>query len=251
MDFKDNCSRLAETFYSMGCNRKFIDEQIGKVVITPRGDLLKERRRGPPNRIAMITTFNRTLPPLSTIINKNGNILLIDRSIKDLFVNKPVISYRRNMNLKDLLEGDTMESNMKVIGKSKTCKEGNLCYKQLKMTSSFKIDKTNWQYDIYHHVNCKSRNVMCLMEYELCPGKQYVGKCETSLNIRIHVFKINSSVHVVRKCCVLIGWFQSWDNFSMCDSTCVCSVLKVVKRIRFSIYRVEEFGINFLRTFCI
>ena len=35
----------------------------------------------------------------------------------------------------------------------------------------------------------------------------------------IQGFKINSSAHVVRKCCVLIRSFQNLDNSSMCDST--------------------------------
>ena len=80
-DFKENCSQLAETFHSRGYNRKFIDEQIGQVFTAPRRNLLRDRRREPLNRIPMITTFNRPLPPLSKIINKNWNILQLDRNI--------------------------------------------------------------------------------------------------------------------------------------------------------------------------
>ena len=98
-DFKENCSQLAETFHSRGYNKKFIDEQIGKVFTTPRRDLLKDRRREPLHRIPMIITFNRTLPPLSKIISKNWNTLQIDRNLKDFFVNKPIISYRRNIDV--------------------------------------------------------------------------------------------------------------------------------------------------------
>ena len=83
--------------------------------MTPRNDLLKDRRREQPNRIPMITRFNRTLPPLRQIINKTWNILQIDRSIKDFFANKPIISYRRNMNLKDLLGSNAIENNIKEI----------------------------------------------------------------------------------------------------------------------------------------
>ena len=67
----------------------------------------------------------------------------------------------------------------------------------------------------------------------------------------IHDLKIDSKAHVEQKSYVLIGWFQSLDNVSMCDSTYVCSVLKFVKRIRFYIHRVKQSGINFLRTFYI
>ena len=58
------------------------------------------------------------------------------------------------------------------------------------------------------------------------------------LFVTIHDFKINSKAHVEQKSCVLIGWFQSLDNVSMCDSTYVCSVLKFVTRMRFYIHRV-------------
>ena len=70
-DFKESCSQLEETFHSRGYNRNFIDEQIKQVATNPRNDLHKERRGELPNGIPMITTFNRTLPPLSKIINKN------------------------------------------------------------------------------------------------------------------------------------------------------------------------------------
>ena len=149
-----------------------------------------------------IYCFYITLPSLSKIINKNWKILQIDRNIKDFFVNKPIISYRRNRNLKDMLGSNTIENNIKVIRKSKgenknvigkclPCfsKEGNLCCTQLKTTLSFKSNKINRRYDIYHHVSCKSSNLIYLMECELCPGKQFVGKCETSMNIRINTHR--------------------------------------------------------------
>ena len=202
IDFEDDCIKLAGTFQSRGYNKTFIEEQIRKAAETPRSDLLKEKIKEPATRIPFITTYNRTLPSLNGIISKHWNILQIDRDIKDIFVNKPIIAYRRNINLKDLIGSNIIQNNTKVnrksivskrniIGKCHPCfsKEGNLCCKQIKTTTSFKSDKTNRCFDIFHIVDCKSTMVIYLMECELCPGKQYVGKCETSLNMRINTHR--------------------------------------------------------------
>ena len=142
--------------------------------------------------------FNRTLPSVKNIINKHWDILQIDRNIKDSFTNKPVIAYRRNKNLRDFIGSNTIENNTKVIkrissngrkiGKCQPCfgRAGNLCCQQIKTTSTFKSDITEKVYNIFHDVNCKSTNLIYLMECTLCERKQYVGKCEWSFNRRIN-----------------------------------------------------------------
>ena len=166
------------------------------MVTTPWSHLLEEKTKETPTRIPFIN--NRTLPSLSEIINTHWSILQsIDRNISDVSVNKPIISCRRNANLKDFVGSHSIKINTNVnrkgrpmrrntIGKCKPCfsKEGNLCYIQIKPASSFKR-----HFDTYHNVDCKSMTVIYFMECDLCTGKQYVGKCESSLNIRINTHR--------------------------------------------------------------
>ena len=59
------------------------------------------------------------------------------------------------------------------------------CCNQVRITTTFKSEQQKNIYKIFHNINCTSSYVMCLMECILC-NKQYVGKAETSFNIRLN-----------------------------------------------------------------
>ena len=74
------------------------------------------------------------------------------------------------------------------IGRCKPCrsKMGNLCCKQVKTTSTFSNRITKKVFQIYHDLNCKSKNVIYLLECIKCENKPYIGKFETVGNERIN-----------------------------------------------------------------
>ena len=59
------------------------------------------------------------------------------------------------------------------------------CCKQVIPSSTFKSQETNKSYTMFDEVNCSSVSVIYLMECTSCK-KQYVGKSETSFNIRLN-----------------------------------------------------------------
>ena len=59
------------------------------------------------------------------------------------------------------------------------------CCKQLKTCSTFQSVFNKITFLIKHKVTCKSNCVIYLMECSLCEKRQYVGKCEYSLNLRM------------------------------------------------------------------
>ena len=118
----------------------------------------------------------------------------INKTISEKFTEKPLIAYRRNPNLQQLIGGHRIENNKVVKRKSKiqgSCtpcnsKKGNKCCKQLKNTTTFKNRHTNREYQIFHRVNCKSKNVIYLLECRRCEDKAYVGKTEIPVNQRMN-----------------------------------------------------------------
>ena len=73
----------------------------------------------------------------------------------------------------------------------------SLCCKQIRKTN-FKSRQFNKIYNIFHNVNCAIRYAIYLMKCILC-NKQYVGKTETSFNIRLNnhrkdVKKLNATM---------------------------------------------------------
>ena len=102
-DLLNNCNKLLNTFTSRGYDKKEINTQINKALQIPRETILKEKPKESSNRIPFIVTYNRTLPDLKNIVNKHWPILGIDRNISNVFEKPPIIAYRRNKNLRDLI----------------------------------------------------------------------------------------------------------------------------------------------------
>ena len=122
-------------------------------------------------------------------------MLSINVSLKDVFKQQPITAFKRNKNLKDLIGSNKIENNrvkkrkenLLKPGKCKPCLANSrtLCCKQVKNTTSFMSQQTKKTYTIYYEVNCTSMFIIYLMECTLC-NKQYVGKAETSFNVRLN-----------------------------------------------------------------
>ena len=158
--------------------------------------MLKEKEKSNQQPLTFITTYNRTLPNLKKVIDKNWHILQLNDQLQKTFSEKPVISYRRNRNLKDII-GSNIISNEKVVRKKVSLKQqqrycspcnsrrNNLCCKQDLKTNTFKSTSTNEEFKIYHELTCKSTYLIYLLECQL-HKVQYIGKCETPFNIRLN-----------------------------------------------------------------
>ena len=77
-------------------------------------------------RIPLVLKFNRTLPNIKEIIDKHWHLLQINPKLKNIFQERPVIGYRKNRNLKEII-GSNKILNYKVIRKKKAEKK-HLCY---------------------------------------------------------------------------------------------------------------------------
>ena len=104
------------------------------------------------------------------------------------------MAYKRCRNLKDYLGSNTIENDKvkrsehkKMNGSCKPCfgRTDALCCQQVITTDSFRSNTTQKCYKIFHHLNCKRKYSIYLMECNICK-LQYVGKTEWPMNIRIN-----------------------------------------------------------------
>ena len=164
-----------------------------------RDDTLKltNKNKIRTNRIPFITTFNLTLPPITNIIHKHWDILKLKPNLTDTFADPAMLTFRRSKNIKNMIGSNNIlhDRTLKKISRTKTlqsCQPCNnsssLCCKYLDSTSTFTSHVTNKTYNIYHKTNCKSKNVIYLLECTLY-SKQYVGKSEWPFNLRLNNYK--------------------------------------------------------------
>ena len=97
-------------------------------------------------------------------------------------------AFKRNKNLKELIKSST--TKWKDIMKKDECypcsvNNRTLSCKLLIFLSTLKGQQTDKSYSTFNEVNCFSAYVIYLMWWTLSK-KQYVGKSETSFNIRLN-----------------------------------------------------------------
>ena len=147
-------------------------------------ELLKERdsTTSKETKIPLVLTNSRSLPNISKVGRKNWNNLSVNKAFKEIFQNELATAFRRNKNLKELVRSNKIEytkvkrhNNIIKKGKCSPCSANNktLYCKQVIPSSAFKSQQT-----------CSSAYIIYAMECTLYK-KQYVGKSETSFNIRL------------------------------------------------------------------
>ena len=69
----NNCKRLLNTLTKTDYNKADTATQIDDAISVPRNELLNKIKKSNNERLPLAVTYNRTLPGLKTIIDKNGN----------------------------------------------------------------------------------------------------------------------------------------------------------------------------------
>ena len=93
-----------------------------------RKELLKERDN-PTSKvtaISLVLTYSRSLPNISKVVRKYWNILSINKAFKEIFQNEPIIAFRRNKNLKELIGSSKIEHNK--VKKHKNIMKKGKCF---------------------------------------------------------------------------------------------------------------------------
>ena len=163
-DFEYHLQELKERLVNQGYNKKSINQQFSKVITIDRNELLKKTRdKETQNKHPLQSACNRFLPNIGNIVRKHWNILNISRALQDFFQKEPITAFKRNRNLKELIESNCIKDgkvkrakNSFTIGKcsSYLSKNDNLCCSHLTSTATF-ISQQTKKIEIDHRVSCK------------------------------------------------------------------------------------------------
>ena len=77
----NKCKQSLNTLTKKGYNKAYTTTQINRVVIIPRNKSLNKIKTCNTERLPLTVTYNRTLPDLKTIIDKNWHILQIESNL--------------------------------------------------------------------------------------------------------------------------------------------------------------------------
>ena len=186
-DFLELAEKLKNDLVNRGHNSDKVSAEINRAGNMNRDLLLTYKPKVETNRTPLIVTYNKRLPNLKKIIDDTWNTLQINETEQEKFKEKPLVCFRRNRNLRDIL-GQTRISKNKVlrkkhraIGRCAPCRSrpDTKCCRHVISTTYFTNQAGDKRFDIRHRVGCKTKNAIYLGFCMKCNRKQYVGKVET------------------------------------------------------------------------
>ena len=136
-------------------------------------ELFTSKEKSNKNRVPLSIKYNRTPPNISKILNRNWNMLYINIEFHGVFQATPMIAFKRNKNLREIIGGHTVKQGKvskksldRLNGKSMPCSSTrpSLCFTQIVNTQTFMTQQTKRMFNIFHKLTCKSQYPIYLME---------------------------------------------------------------------------------------
>jgi hypothetical protein len=106
--------------------------------------------------------------------------------LSKVFPEPLMVAFKQPNSLRNLLVRAEMSKPNTTIGKSHSCGDKRCkCCKHMQHSSSYTSKVTGKQYTIFCSVNCKSANVIYIIECSVC-GLQYVGESKQPFHKRLN-----------------------------------------------------------------
>ena len=87
-----------------GYTTRSIDNELMKVDKLDRNNLLQYRTdKSKTDRVPVVLTYSKGLPHVSEVMKKKMTVLHKSEKIKKVFIKPPILAFRRDKNLKDIL----------------------------------------------------------------------------------------------------------------------------------------------------
>ena len=102
-----------------GYDQWMINHQINKACPIWRKKQLEPKDKSTKTNKVLAITYNKNLPNLKKAIDNNWHILSINPEIAPTFQQKPILAFRRNPNLGQLLFKHKLRNNMHFVKKVK------------------------------------------------------------------------------------------------------------------------------------
>ena len=137
------------------------------------------------NRVPLVITYSKALPNIHDILRKNMKILNQSYKMKKVFNQPPIVSFRRDKNIKDILVH--RKHNLQFYNKQNGCKR---CWKNCALCK-YLLESTTFEDNGRHtfmiqvNINCKSIGVIYWIFCTKCNRNIYVGQTGDTLYQRM------------------------------------------------------------------
>ena len=169
-----------------GYKHKIIKEGFKKAKSQPRADLLQYKQKQKSKRVPCVITYHPSMRHCSRTILRHWPSVEKSSKLSKIFPDPPMVAFKQPDSLKSHLVRAEMGSSYVPSGENRPCGDKRCkCCRHIQPSSTFQCKTTRKTYKIFCSVNCKSSNVIYLLECAVC-GLQYVGESKQQFNRRLN-----------------------------------------------------------------
>ena len=150
-------------------NDKVIESGFSKASETNRNDLLEYKEKKINKRLPLVLTYHPSLENISGIVLHHWTEIDKSETLAKLFPEPPVLAFRRPKSIKDTLVRAVLSKPSSTVGQIKPCGDKRCkCCLQLQYAQVFHSKTTRKEHKIVCNVNCKTPNVVYLLDCHVC-----------------------------------------------------------------------------------
>jgi hypothetical protein len=102
--YKIQINEIKKNLCKWGYTKRSIDNELKKVDKLDRNNLLQYRSdKSKTDRVPFVLTYSKGLPHVREIIKKKMTVLYNSEKMKKVFIKSPILAFRRDKNLKNIL----------------------------------------------------------------------------------------------------------------------------------------------------
>ena len=188
-DFDFESKKMAEHFYKQGYPKQIVEKQRQKVKCIKREELLQVK---PPkeksDRIVMPICYHQKNVAVVKVLKRNFPILQNDDEVCDIFEEMPMVAYRRDRNLKDILVKSKLDSADQVGGTSRC--DSTVCLTCDYINEDHLVVGPKGTFFVREKFTCISKGLIYCIECKRC-GMLYVGETCRMLKERFREHRRN------------------------------------------------------------
>lgn len=159
-----------------GYNNKNISIGFNKANNISRDQLLQYREKKTNNRVPFVLTYHPAFKDIARTIRERWTTIEKHHQLSKIFPEPPVMAFRKPKSLKDQLVRAEMSSRSRQSGQCCICGDGRcMTCDHIQHTQHFTSTSNGKQFDIHVNLNCKSENIIYLLQCGIC-NLQYVGE---------------------------------------------------------------------------
>ena len=182
-DFDTQAKKMGTFFQERGYPSDITTAALQRCQTITREESLRIKEKDTDNcqRTPLVITYHPSIAPVSEIIRRNWHIISDHPSTKDIFTDPPIISYRRDKNIKDHLVRASLQSDdpNTTVGTSRCQRRRCNTCKHVLATST--ITGPKGDYHIKKAFTCTTSHVV----YAICCKRHkhvmYIGETERRL----------------------------------------------------------------------